>query len=236
MFDKFDNSSLYCILECEELYEYCVNEYPTEFKTYTDTIRYAGSVKRSVGKYRDFVNTSLYKQCEKWYTNNVGNDFTFCTLHAYELEPGAGRMVPHRDMPHQSVTMLVHLNENWIGSNGGEFVIYDTPNKKHKNIMEQSIAYEASDTEKPFAYADEWNDLRSTLNIPTEIYKTDVNDKSFVSIRPFTWHGSAPVSNLAQENRRTVHLTFYNERQNTLNKMNCFSSKSRVVRIKEYND
>lgn len=230
IFSDFDlstfNALSYCIFYDDEFWHFCKSEYPDEFRIEMDNLRYMGSepTLRKHGKYKNFKGSSIEKRITEWYKENIDDVLLKVSLNAFELNPNSPRMIPHRDMPTQNLSMLCHLNDNWDESHGGQTLIYDlnTVSNEYTKTMDLSDEYEKSLKGKPFDRLNEleqrWRDLKYEKNIPTATYQSIVMDKQIISVGE-AWHGSAPVSKHALEPRRNAYLYFITEPK--MNLMKC---------------
>lgn len=195
--------------ENNALVNWCYENYPASynFESYTDDKRYEGPtiIKRRYAKSKlpKFFEIELLD----WFHTVIDyNSEPQLSLTYYEILCENGylpRMIPHKDVSKQLLTMIVHLNDDWLSEYGGEFCIYDTSSisDRHKNIMDKQLL-------SPNEIIDEWYELKYNDSTPNVLFSSSVGDNKFYIFDSNCWHGSAPVNAKTELTRKTVLIPF----------------------------
>ena len=195
--------------ENDTLVKWCYENYPTSnnFKSYTDDKRYEGHtlIKRRYAKSKlpKFFELELIDWFHTVIDYNFEPQLSF-TYYEILCENGhLPRMIPHRDVTKQLLTMLVHLNDDWLSEYGGEFCIYDSSSisDRHKSIMNKQLL-------NPNEIVDEWYELKDNESSPNVLISSSVGDNKFYIMDSNCWHGSAPVNAKTELTRKTVLISF----------------------------
>ena len=191
--------------ENDKLVKWCYENYPTSnnFKSYTDDKRYEGHTLIK----RRYAKSKLPKLFEleliDWFHTVI--DYNFepqLSFTYYEIlceNVHLPRMIPHRDVTKQLLTMLVHLNDDWLSEYGGEFCIYDSSSisNRHNSIMNKQLL-------SPNEIVDEWYELKDNESSPNVLISSSVGDNKFYIMDSNCWHGSAPVNAKTELTRKTA--------------------------------